>query len=172
MKKRILVIALALVFVITVVPSMAKPKVYGGDVMGYMFTEESPVWDDWDATFCWEPDPSEPGVAADKYSFEVYGMVEFSVGQDDPMVEEVDFSFGTTDTCYELDTLLLEGLIEQWLWDEYELLPVDLSELEAIFSAKVKGLDPAKKLKKRQDNVWSEPIEDFFGFSFRTPATD
>ncbi len=169
MKKRILFIALALVFVITVVPSMAKPKVYGGDVMGYMFTEESPVWDEFLATFCWEPEPSMPGVAADKYSFEVYGTLEFSVGEADPVMEEVDFSFGTYDTCYELDIMGLAGMVEQWLWDEYTLLPADTNGMEIWFSAKVKGLDPAKKPKKRQDNVWSEPIEDFGGLGWEVP---
>lgn len=166
MKKSILLLALILAF--AVVPCHAKSKVYGGTVYQYEFTDDSPVDEGPTLEFCWELVPGQiGGVEADKYSLEIYGIMEIVPLEGESFSAEASFSFGTTTDCYTLELDEFYERMVQWVWDNYGLLPADLDTLYIETSAKVKGLDPNKSPQKRQDNVWSVPLEDFTSFSAR-----
>lgn len=161
MRTRMLIMALALVVVITAAPGYAKgPKhSYGGDVCNYEFASANFV--ETGVNLCWEP-VCEYGIyEAEKFSVEISGTLDFSFGTADPVIgEEIEFDFGTASLCIDIPFEDITEELEDYFWEEYELLPADLNSYAFDMSAKVKGLDPSRKFGwKRQDNCFSEPVE-------------
>jgi hypothetical protein len=161
MKARVFVIALALILVV-VVPCTAKgPKNnYGGDVMQYAFGTAD--LEGYVLNLCWDPADVQPTGAtepADKYSVEVYGLMDFSFGTAPTTVTdfEAEFEYDTTDRCITID---LEEDIQNYIGFYYGT-PVNSFSFGTVY-AKVKGLDTEHKnplSKKRQDNWFSEPAD-------------
>ncbi|MBC2714839.1 MAG: hypothetical protein HF978_05950 [Desulfobacteraceae bacterium] len=171
MKAKILIIALALVFVITVVPSMAKPKIYGDvDVPINVTVDAGEV----ETVICWDVPTGEEEVVnpATKWSVVFFQSVTYTYDEscedtycvDGEMVVEVDY--GTMDEDVEFDDVALcltvdQGMVEGEL-ENFAISATPICECEATYElgtvwAKVKGLAPAKG--KRQNNVFSEIVE-------------
>jgi hypothetical protein len=166
MKTRIFVIALALVMIM-VIPCSAKSEKssYGGDVLLYDFG--TAVLDGYTLDLCWDVAETQPpgaDQAAEKFSVEVYGLMDFSFGTGPTMVTdyEAEFEYGTTDRCITID---LETDIQAYI-GFYFGTPVNAFSFGTVY-AKVKGLDPHNdNIKaKRQDNWFCEP-EDLGGLEW------
>ncbi len=163
MKSKIFIIAIALVLVITIIPAMAKGPKEGKEKPGdvYLYEFGTPNYVDGDVTLCWDLADVQPeGAVTDalKYSVVLYGDLEYNYGTVEPgetvFEEAFEVCYSTVDMCIDIDSGELTAAIA-------EALPEDLNSFtfSNIF-AKVKGLDPGKEGfgKKRQDNVFSEPV--------------
>jgi hypothetical protein len=174
MKLRMILIALALILVISVVPCTAKnldKNTYGGDVYRYEFGTVE-MGDDY-IDLCWALDDEQPdGVdeAATKFSIVLYGPLAYSFGTIEPytVVEDADMSidYATTDQCIELDIAMIEAEVLAGIAEAEGISVDDIQDFTFDIMAKVKGLDTVKQSGKksadnvkRQDNWFSPPVE-------------
>jgi len=165
MKTKLMIIAVAFIFIFTVVPCSAKgPKAKGpkndrGDVFNYEFGTVNLTAET--IELCWELDGTYGAFEAEKFALEVFGTLDFSFGTAEPVVgDEIKIGFGTIEQCISIPLVDIVSELEEYFWDEYGLLPEELNDYTFDMSAKVKGLDPHRKEgKKRQNNWFSVPVE-------------
>ena len=181
MKKTILM--LTVVSLLVAIPVLAKNN-FPGDVSQPTNLEFEISEPPETITFTWEP--GDGGKVAEKYSLDIYGVIVFDYVDDkgtpetgdDELIEDVEVewsaSFGTGD--YNSDNMsdptitiplddvhnaVIADLLETLTEMEIEALDVDEESVEITeMFAKVKGLDPSdKEQKKRQNNLFSEPVD-------------
>lgn len=164
MKRTILL--LTVVSLLVAVPVLAKNNV-PGDLAKPVWAAIPVVYGADDVTFDWEDVPD-----AAKYSLDIVAVVTVDYWVDDVLVEdvmvEVTFSFGTSDWNEDMsaseitipyDELEYEDLLAS-IADELGIEVDDLEDevLDELY-AKVKALDPTRPPTKRQNNLFSDPLD-------------
>jgi len=168
MKRTILLLT---VVSLIAVPAMAVKE--PGDVSKPVWAAVPVVPVDDSLQFDWEP--GVDGKPAEKYSLDIYGVVLVSgMIDEEPVVDlEVEWSvsFGTSDynpdnmsdttITIPLDDIHLAIIADlEETFAEIEIYDISSVSLPTEMFAKVKGLDPSDKSpKKRQNNVFSDPLD-------------